>query len=492
MIFREYDIRGIYGKDLTEEVAEGIGMAYGYYLKKKVDGEDLFVSVARDVRLSSNALKDAIARGITSSGVNVVDLGICPTPLLYFSLYYLAKDVHPLLSMFRKYEVPIISGGIMVTGSHNPPEYNGFKVSVGKETIYGDAIQELRIIYEGIKNGDKQVGRKIGKISQFNITKPYLAFMKEQFKNDLKGKPVKVVVDAGNGAAGPVAVELIKSMGCEVVELYCEPDGNFPNHHPDPTVPKNLTDLESKVKESGADIGIAYDGDGDRVGVVDNTGEIIWADRLMILFSRDILKRYNAASGGRGDKASIVFDVKCSHLLAENIERYGGRPIMWKTGHSLLKSKLKKEKSILAGEMSGHIFFADRFFGYDDAVYASLRTLDIVIREGVSIKGLLSDLPKTYSTPEIRKECPEERKFEIVDDVVDYFKNLDISELPVGLTIKSLLTIDGVRVLFNKGWALLRASNTQPVLVLRFEAETEQDLNAIMGFIYDVLNRIIE
>ncbi len=481
MIFREYDIRGVYGKDLTDDVAETIGKAYGVYTKERLGKGDVKVSIGRDVRLSSLSLRNALIRGILSTGIDVVDLGICPTPVLYFSLFYLGREEHPLI-MDRK-EGPRIDGGIMITGSHNPPEYNGFKVSIGRETIYGEAIQELRKLYEGIEEGRIKAEEGEGKVEEYNIVEPYLEFMKRQFEG-VSGftRGMRVVIDAGNGTVGPIAGRLLKGMGCEVVELYCEPDGTFPNHHPDPTVVDNMRDLIARVKEEKALIGIGYDGDGDRIGVVDEEGEIVWADRLMILLSRDLLKHY------KGQRPPIIFDVKCSHLLKDDIEDKGGRPIMWKTGHSLLKGKLKEEKAPLAGEMSGHIFFADRYFGYDDAIYASLRVVEILAKEGKGLRELLSDLPKTYSTPEIRVECPEEIKFKLVEEVVRYFKEIDPSQVPQGLHIRDLITIDGVRVVFEDGWALLRASNTQPVLVLRFESEREEKLKVMEDF----MNRIIE
>lgn len=492
MIFREYDIRGVYGRDLTDDVAELIGRAYSVYLRERVKKEKLRVSIARDVRLSSDDLQDALIRGIISTGVDVVDIGICPTPLLYFSLFYLSRETHPLMSYICTPEAPEVDGGIMITGSHNPPEYNGFKVCVGKETIYGKAIQELRGVFEALRT--KRIDVKEGKsgdVEGFDIISPYLKFMRNHFLETINLKRrIKVVVDSGNGTVGPIVTGLLRDMNCDVVELYCEPDGMFPNHHPDPTVPENLADLVGKVKETGADAGIAYDGDGDRIGVVDSKGEIIFADRLMILLARDILKHYNSSKCIGDAKPTIVFDVKCSYLLSDNIERYGGRPLMWKTGHSLLKGKLKEEKAILAGEMSGHIFFADRFFGYDDAIYASLRLVEILLKEGKGVRKLLSDVPKTYSTPEIRVECPEEEKFKVVEKAVSFFKDLDVSQLPPHLKIKGLVTIDGVRVIFDDGWALVRASNTQPALVLRFEAESKERLEEIKGVMEEVLANI--
>ncbi len=488
MIFREYDIRGIYGKDLTEDVVENIGRAYCIYLKKRAGKDRLKVSIARDVRLSSKALRDAIVKGITSEGIDVVDLGITPTPLLYFSLFYLSETLHPLQSYAKDRARPLIDGGIMITGSHNPPEYNGFKVCVGKETLFGEEIQEIRRIGESIKDRSSRQAVDIGVVEEFDIITPYKEFVLQNFDAIKgKGKKLKVVIDPGNGTVGPIATELGRELGCEVIELYCKPDGRFPNHHPDPTIVDNLKDLIRTVKEKGADIGIGYDGDGDRIGVVDEEGEIVWPDRLMILYSRDIITDY--LSRKDSNRPTIVFDVKCTHLLPENIERYGGRPLMWKTGHSLLKGKMKEENAVLAGEMSGHIFFGDRYFGYDDAIYASMRLFEIILKQGKGVHQLLSDIPTTHSTPEIRVDSSEDKKFKIVDEIVRFFKEIKPHQLPNGLKVKDLITIDGVRVIFDRGWALIRASNTQPVLVLRFEAEDEEALQSIKDYMEGILKR---
>lgn len=448
-IFRQYDIRGIWGKDLTAETAELIGKAFASYLLKSINKKQAKVSVGRDARLHSKIIQDNLINGLNNSGLDVIDLGVCPTPLQYYSLFRLSVD-----------------GGVMITGSHNPPEFNGFKLSVGRETLFGDNIQAIKKIID-IK--DFESGS--GKVENYPIIDDYVNFLKDKFQS-LSG--LKVVIDAGNGTGGLVAPRIMRLLGSDVVELYCEPDGMFPNHHPDPVVEKNIADLITKVKETKAHVGIGYDGDADRIGAVDEEGEIIWGDRLMIIFSRDILKEHTGAK--------IIGEVKCSQLLYDDIASHGGTPIMWKTGHSLIKEKLKKEHAMLAGEMSGHMFFADRYFGYDDAIYASLRLLEILKKSGepYSTKALLKDTPHMVSTPEIRVDCPDEIKFKIVEKAKEAFQ-----EYPS-------VAIDGIRIKFDDGWALIRASNTQPVLVLRFEANDENRLKEIRGFVETKLNKIIE
>ncbi len=432
VIFREYDIRGIVGKDLTEIVVEHLGKAYGTYVKRSGFKD---VAIGRDGRKSSEAFQKAIIKGILSTGCNVTDIGLCPTPVVYFSIFHLNKE-----------------GGIAVTGSHNPPEYNGFKICVGKETIYGKQIQALRTL---IENADYEKGS--GRIDSYEIIPDYLNFLKENIK--IHG-PIKVVIDAGNGVTGITAPNILKDLGCKVFPLYCEVDGSFPHHIADPTVIENLKDLIEKVREVKADVGFAYDGDGDRLGVVDENGNILWGDQLLMIFSRDILKR--------NPGVKIIGEVKCSQLLFDDIKKHSGQPIMWKVGHSLIKNKLKEEKALLAGEMSGHIFFADRYFGFDDAVYACLRLLEILTDNRQKLSEILADVPKLYSTSEIRTECPEEIKFKVVERAQSYFsKHYDS------------ITIDGVRIVFDDGWALVRASNTQPVLVLRFEATSKERLGEI-------------
>ncbi|NOZ24817.1 MAG: phosphomannomutase/phosphoglucomutase [Nitrospirae bacterium] len=447
-IFREYDIRGIAGEELTAEFASELGRAFASYLLEINPGARC-ITVGRDARLSSGELARGLISGVSGSGIDVVDVGLCPTPLQYFSIFHLDAD-----------------GGIMVTGSHNPPEYNGFKLSVGKETIHGDAIQRLKEILLG---QERSTSRNSGTVREHDIVASYKKFIIDRFSYLSEGRyrRLRVVVDAGNGTAGLVVPELLEAAGCDVVPLYCEPDGRFPNHHPDPTVVEYIGDLIETTRTQGADLGVGYDGDADRIGVVDPRGEIVWGDQIMILLSRDILSR---VPGG-----VVVGDVKCSQVMFDDIERHGGRPIMWKTGHSLVKDKMKKEGAVLAGEFSGHIFISDGYFGYDDAVYTTMRIVEIMKTRGRGIDELLSDIPRMHYTPEIRIDCPEEMKRAVVQRVVGRFQGMMASggsEVP----IRDLHDIDGVRVVFDRGWGLVRASNTQPVVVMRVEAEDEESL----------------
>ncbi len=445
LIFREYDIRGVEGKDLTGETVELLGKGIGtYYAQRGIRK----ITLARDCRLSSPPFHDAILKGLLSCGMEVTDLGVTPTPLLYFSIVHLKKE-----------------GGVMITGSHNPPEFNGFKVCVGKDAIYGEEIQRIRRI---IEEGKFATGE--GVTTTYDIIKDYQRFL----LNDIKlPKGLKVVIDAGNGTAGVVAAPVMRELGCEVTELYCEMDGHFPNHHPDPTVEAYMQDLIRTVKEIGADVGIGYDGDGDRIGVVDEKGEIVWGDKLMVIFARSIIKE---RGGG-----TFIAEVKCSQVLYDEIERLGGRAIMWRTGHSLIKDKMRKEGALLAGEMSGHMFFADRYFGYDDAIYASCRLLEIMSKEGKRVSELLEGVPSTYATPEIRVDCPDEVKFGLVERLKEEFRKE-----------YEIIDVDGVRVKFPDGWGLVRASNTQPVLVLRFEALSPERLKEIRGLIEGRVKELLE
>jgi phosphomannomutase/phosphoglucomutase len=449
-IFREYDIRGIAGRDLTPEFAECLGQAYSQYIagRKPVAGrKNLTVSVGRDCRLTSDSYAEALIRGLRKGGLDVIRLEVCPTPLTYFSLFHLDLD-----------------GAIMVTGSHNPSDYNGFKTCVGKDTIHGHQIQEFRVLMEKIaKDGFKAADRE-GSISDFAVIPAYTDYL---VKNARGIKPKKIVIDAGNGTASTVAPNLFRRLGAQVTELYCELDGRFPNHHPDPTVPANLNDLIAAVKKEKADFGLAFDGDSDRIGLVDETGRIIFGDELMVLFSRDILREIKGAT--------IISEVKSSHKLYNDIAAKGGNPIMWKTGHSLIKSKMKETKAALAGEMSGHIFFADRYFGFDDAIYAALRVYEIASHAHGPISALLADLPKTVATPEIRVDCDEEKKFKLVEETKRRLSGYKATD------------IDGVRVDFGDSWGLVRASNTQPVLVLRFEAPNSTRLNEIRTIVEKAL-----
>jgi phosphomannomutase/phosphoglucomutase len=447
-IFRQYDIRGVWGKDLSPEAVSKIGKAFAFYLKGQIGKERPTLTIGRDVRLSSPEVFKYLSDALLESGVDVIDIGVCPTPLQYFSLYHLNAD-----------------GGVMITGSHNPPEFNGLKLSVGKETIYGERIQDIRKLIEEAKGTKGE-----GSLSKHPIIPDYIDYLSGRF-GSFKG--IKVVIDAGNGTGGLVAPPLIRRLGADVIEIYCEPDGNFPNHHPDPVVIDNIKDLISKVRAERAHLGIGYDGDSDRIGVVDEDGDVVWGDRLMIIFSREILKK--------NPGAPIIGEVKCSQTLYDDIKNHGGVPIMWKTGHSLIKKKLKETGGLLAGEMSGHIFFADRYFGYDDAIYASLRLLEILAQNGepFSVKALLRGIPPTVSTPEIRFDCPDEIKFDIVDRVKESFKDYPV------------IDIDGVRVNFPEGWGLIRASNTQPALVMRFEAKDEASLKKIRDFVEGELRKLL-
>jgi len=444
-IFREYDIRGVVDKDLTDQDVVLIGKAFGTYLRGKNRSK---VTVGRDCRLSSEKYRDLVIEGLLATGCDVVDIGVCPTPVFYFSIRQLKKE-----------------GGIMVTASHNPPEHNGFKLCSGYDTLFGEQIQKLRQIIEG---GTFAEGS--GTAETADVVTPYNKVLEDNVK---LARPLKVGIDAGNGTAGVVAVPIIRSLGCEVFDLYCDMDGNFPNHEPDPTVLKNMQDLIELVREQGLDVGIGYDGDGDRIGIIDEKGDIIWGDQLMIIFAREILSRKPGAT--------FISEVKCSQTLYHDIEQHGGRAIMWKTGHSLIKQKMKEVKAELAGEMSGHMFFADRYFGYDDAIYASCRLLEILAATGKTITELLNDVPRTYTTPEIRVPCPDDRKFRVVKDVTEYFRQQ-----------YDIIDIDGVRILFEDGWGLVRASNTQPVLVLRFEAVSQTRLSEIQSLVESVLTEIRE
>ncbi|HOJ52277.1 MAG TPA: phosphomannomutase/phosphoglucomutase [Syntrophales bacterium] len=443
-IFREYDVRGVVDKDLTEDVIYQLGRAVGT-LGKSEGVKNM--TVGRDCRLSSASYANAIIRGLKASGINVIDIGLCATPMLYFSIRHLGVD-----------------GGVMVTGSHNPPDFNGFKICIGPDTIYGEKIQELRRI---IENESFATGE--GTVEVKEITQAYQDYL---FQNVKISASLSVCVDGGNGVGGLFACPIMRRFGCQVDELYCEPDGHFPHHFPDPTIPANLSDLINMVKERKAHVGIAYDGDADRLGVVTNEGRILWGDELMILFSRQILKKTPGAA--------IIGEVKCSQRLYEDIAKHGGRPIMWKAGHSLIKGKMKEEHALLAGEMSGHLFFADRYFGFDDAIYASLRLLEIVSEAEQDLSSLLSDVPPSYFTPEIRIDCPDEMKFIVVKEVTERLRK----DYPV-------IDIDGVRVPFPDGWGLVRASNTQPVLVLRFEALSEPRLNEIRAIVEGALKEVL-
>lgn len=467
-IFREYDIRGIFGKDLTPDAAALIGRGYCLYAQRRGAFKNgrLKITVGRDVRLSSTALRDALIGALTSSGVDCVDIGVCPTPLQYFSMRVIEG----------------INGGVMITGSHNPPEYNGFKVSVGAETIHGAEIQELRRIIQSEVIGKPPKALRAGSVERVDIVERYVAHAASLFDLPALHKHIKVVLDSGNGTAGPVAPVLLRRLGCEVVELFSEPDGRFPNHHPDPTVEANLKHLIEVVKREKADFGVSYDGDADRIGVVDEKGAVVWGDRLMVIFSRAIL----AVKPG----STIVGEVKCSQTMYDEIAKAGGIPVMWKTGHSLIKARMKELKAAMAGEMSGHIFFADRYFGFDDAIYASCRLVEIMAdmrakNPGFAFSNLLAGLPETVVTPEIRIDCADDKKFDVIERL-----DKAVGAGNDGIRVRDVVRIDGLRINFDGGWALVRASNTQPVLVLRFEATDKALLDRAKAFMKERLEAV--
>jgi phosphomannomutase/phosphoglucomutase len=440
-IFREYDIRGVAESELPSADVEQLGRGLGSYLVRHSGGRK--INVGRDCRLSSTRLRDALADGLRAAGCDVTDIGVVPTPVLYFSAQYLNAD-----------------GAIMITGSHNPPEYNGFKTVCGASTLHGDSIQEVRRL---IERQDYEHGS--GRLSTVDVVPPYVDEIASQFHLDRR---VKLVADAGNGTAGPVMHRIFERINVDAGELFFEMDGNFPNHHPDPTVPANLAPLIEKVRESHAELGIAFDGDADRIGAVDEKGDVVYGDMLLLIYAREILERKPGAT--------FIGEVKCSQVLYDEIQKLGGNGIMYRTGHSLIKAKMKEEHAELAGEMSGHMFFADRYRGYDDALYSACRLIEIVAKSGRPLSAQLAGLPKMVSTPEIRVDCPDEVKFDLVQRVAEHFKKN-----------RRTIDIDGVRVIFPDGWGLLRASNTQPVLVMRFEATNEHLLKQYQSEFEQVL-----
>lgn len=435
-IFRQYDIRGIVDRDLTPEVARSIGRAFAVYAaERNMRGA---VAVGRDNRPSGTMLRDALVEGLTTAGADVVDIGVVPTPLLSWALHH-----------------EKVIGGIQITGSHNPPEYNGFKVSFGKSSLHGEEIQKLYRLTEQTSAGGG------GKVRHVDVIDRYIEDVAARI-GPLKRK-MRIVYDCGNGAGALVAPKLFKRLGVEGRGLFCESDGTFPNHHPDPTVPENLEDIIAAVKKDKAEMGVAFDGDADRIGVVDDQGTIIWGDRILILYAQDVLAR-------TGTGQAIIFDVKCSQALPDAVTKAGGTPVMWKTGHSLIKDKMKELGAPVAGEMSGHMFFSEGFYGHDDALYGAARLIKIAADRGKTVRQLLADVPDFVSTPEIRIDVPEERKFGIVERAVKHFRSKhDVTD------------VDGVRVLYGDGWGLIRASNTQPVLVARYEALTRERLAQIRG-----------
>lgn len=445
-IFREYDIRGVYGADLTDEIALRIGRAFGTEVSR-MGGKTL--ALGYDMRLSGPALREAVLDGLLETGINVIDVGACPTPVLYFSQFHLDVD-----------------GGVMITASHNPTEFNGFKLCHGKTTLFGAQIQKIQTM---IQQGDSPRGRARGTVVMHDhFLDAYLDFFVGHFG---RFRRRRVVVDCGNGAAALIAPRILGALGCEVIPLYCEPDGRFPNHHPDPTVPANLADLIAEVKMRKADLGVAFDGDGDRIGAIDEAGNIIWGDSLTLFFAEAILSTHPGAT--------IISEVKASQVLYDEVARLGGEAIMWKAGHSLIKAKMKETGALLAGEMSGHLFFADRYFGYDDAIYAACRLIEILAGSDRPLSSYFAHLPKRHTTPEIRVDCPDALKFERVEQARAYFSKK-----------YKTIDIDGVRMLCDGGWGLIRASNTQPALVLRFEADSADRLSAMRREVADFLGAL--
>lgn len=439
-IFREYDIRGIADSELLSPGVELLGQALGAYIQRKSGKK---INLGRDCRLSGDRLSAALLKGLLASGANVTELGVVPTPITYFSAVHLKSD-----------------GAVMITGSHNPSEYNGFKTVCGTGTLHGKAIQE---VYQMIQQRDFLTGQ--GTLNSVDIVTPYVEDISQQFHWPRR---IKVVVDAGNGTAGPAFSRILKRLNCDVQELFFEMDGRFPNHHPDPTVPENLKQLSEAVRAFGADLGIAFDGDSDRIGAVDETGTPIYGDMLLFIYAREILTRKPGAT--------FIGEVKCSQVLYDELAKLGGNPIMYKTGHSLIKAKMKEEHAELAGEMSGHMFFADRYYGYDDALYAACRLMEIVANSGKPLSAQLDGLPKMVSTPELRVDCSDDTKFDVVSRMAAYFRSR-----------RKIVEVDGARIIFPKGWGLIRASNTQPVLVMRFEAETQALLDEYRKEVEDVL-----
>jgi len=443
-VFREYDIRGVAERDFPSPFVRELGRALGTLYKRH--GKQR-VALCQDCRLSSPRITDALLSGMLSTGIDVVDLGMGPSPLLYFGVFHLELD-----------------GGVMVTGSHNPADENGFKIMLGQKTLGHAEVSELRRM---VQEHDV-VNALDGQRTFRDLTAAYAGFVRGNIR--LARHDLRFAIDAGNGAAGPLALAAMEAMGLSPEVLLMEPDGNFPVHHPDPSQPANTDLLVRTVRELGLELGIAFDGDGDRIGVVDAKGRVLYGDELLILLSRDLLARRPGAA--------VLGEVKCSDKLYADIAQHGGRPILWKTGHSLIKAKMKEENALLAGEMSGHVFFADRFFGFDDAIYAALRVLEIVAKSARPLHELLDDLPTTFSTPELRVPANDETKFAIVDLVKRHYE-----------ATHEVVTVDGARIRFPDGWGLVRASNTQPVLVLRFEASSEASLAAIRSEVETVVSR---
>ena len=447
-IFREYDIRGVVGSQLTDETVAVLGRATGTFFSQKAARR---VAVGYDARESSSRFCKILTRELNQCGIDCLLVGMVPTPVLYHTVF--TRDV---------------DGGVMITGSHNPADHNGFKICLGKDALFGSQIQEIKQLAAQAET--RAVASVPGSYEGVKVIDDYCEDLLSRIS--VGPRKLKAVIDAGNGMGGVTAVPILEKLGVETMKLFVEPDPRFPNHHPDPTVTENLSDLIDTVRESNADIGIAFDGDGDRIGVVDETGRIIWGDELMILFSRSVLAERPGST--------IIADVKCSQTLFDDIVAHGGTPVMWKAGHSLIKAKMKETGAVLAGEMSGHIFFADRFYGFDDATYAAARVLEILSKTDKKLSELLRDIPKMFSTPELRVACPDDTKFDVVAKIADYFSSTN-----------EVLTIDGARIVFDDGWGLVRASNTQALLVLRFEAKTEAALSSIRNTVENEVAKAI-
>ncbi len=448
-IFREYDIRGDVGTELTDQFAHLLGRAYATLAKEHNRNN---IAIGYDCRVSSPGFAQALARGINDEGLDCCITGMGPTPQLYYAVF--SKG---------------FGGGIQVTGSHNPPSMNGFKILLGEETLASEQIQNLKERCLKLENSKPSTTKK-GALTESDIQESYINEIITNCKPHMGSRKLKVVVDAGNGVGGMVGPAVLKALGCELIELYCNPDGTFPNHHPDPTVLENIEELIHKVRENKADFGIGWDGDADRIGVVDQNGEVIFGDMLTLLYARSILSTTPGAT--------IIGDVKCSSKFFADIKKHGGIPVMSKTGHSLIKKKLKEVHAALAGEMSGHIVFKHRYYGFDDALYSSARLVEIMSKTSTPLSELLSDLPSSVSTPEIRVDCAEQLKFKIASLAPQYFKEFKVD------------TTDGARIEFENGWGLVRASNTQPVLVMRFEALSANELETYKKLVFERIEKI--
>jgi phosphomannomutase/phosphoglucomutase len=439
-IFRQYDIRGVVGPDVNADIAEGIGRAFGSLARRRLGKDQPVLALGRDNRLTSDELAAGVRRGLVAAGIRVVDVGLVPTPVHSFAFSHWKLD-----------------GGLQVTGSHNPPQYNGFKMTLGGRSVFGDSIQEIRRM---IQEQDFESGE--GSVENREVLDEYVQVLSSKFTLE---RPMKVVVDCGNGTGSIIAVRLLEALGpnLTVIPLFCESDGTFPNHHPDPVVDKNLVDIIAAVKEHGADLGVAFDGDADRIGAIDDQGGIVRGDTLLLLYGLDLIQKH-----GPGQK--VVMDVKCSQQLTDVLEAHGGVPIINATGHSLIKERMKQEHALLSGELSGHIMFGDNYYGFDDAMYGALLLIDIVARSGRPLSAWLAEFPQFVSTAELRYPATEETKFEIVGRATEHFRK-----------DHEVVDVDGARVLFGDGWGLIRASNTEPVLVARYEAKTAERLAEIRG-----------